>query len=114
VTATKPTDLIALCSACATAAAEDLGAYVARSGKHLDTEVVRRALGRVDGIRFSENLLRGEGLDLARDRDELIKALFVLRIAEQTAGGTQREGFAIGLNDVRTAIARILEGKDPA
>jgi hypothetical protein len=81
-----------------------------RDGTHVDTDLVRRQLGRVDGVRYATNLLADEQLLDASTAEELRRVLLVLRIAGQTAAFVSRDGFFQGLSDVRLIVARLLEG----
>jgi hypothetical protein len=89
----------------------ELAQYAAQTPQN--TEHVRTLSQRVDGARFAKALIHNEHLEdkkgLAHRRD----MIRLLGVAEQTAAMCYVDGFSEGLNGIRLAIVRTLEGKEP-
>ena len=96
-------------SGCDREAVSDIVALLELNGRHVESQALRDAGDRLDGIRYALNVLADERLLDAAVVEEWREALRVLRLTEQTAGYALSRGFATGVHMVRDKVARLVE-----
>lgn len=96
---------------CASEAVSDIRGLIERIDVHVESQALRDAGDRLDGIRYATNVLGDEHLLDASTHEGWLEALRVLRLTEQVAACSLSGGFASGVRMLRDRVAKLIESE---